>query len=196
DNVLFRTRHGDHVLPISSRDLSVLYAYSSPVTYRCWLRNVDGFHYYSDSLKRPKKIKTEILIPIDGDYALTDTNVVARGEILPGSIASSFRRMGMFARDDRNVYAVSDSREGIQICDWPEMESVVPIGDTEFFADRLHLYRYNRHFIVQSNYSSDRKLRNQDRSIFGDEPTITSYLQELYPERSEERRVGKECSCK
>ncbi len=99
---------------------------------------------------------------------------------LPNSDPASFKVIddSYFAVDKNQVYAVSDSAEGIQIWDDADIASLVflpsPQGCSDRFADKHHLYYFNWHFIECVNHHIEREV---DIS----EGTFKKYLMRHHP---------------
>ena len=129
-------------------------------SHAAWLRNADGF-FYLESDMAPwtlKKLKCGALEVIDRDYARDEKTVYWGATPIPGSDPATFKVVKQerplvyyFAHDQNQLYALSDSAEGLQIWTDVDIASLEFFDEKDFFADRDHLYQFNWHFITYLN---------------------------------------------
>jgi DKNYY family len=154
NQVFLATNYGETRLQLSAQNFETLLEDTEKISHAAWVKNADGYFYVAGGKIHP--VKTSHLTPINIDYAKNDTCVFWKNIALPNSHPDSFKLVETthyFAVDQRQVYALSDSAEGVQIWDDVDMESLVffPIGNP-FFADKNHLYYFNWHFIQYENH--------------------------------------------
>ena len=78
---------------------------------------------------------------------------------IPNVDTESFEiKSNVFACDKNKIYAISTMREGLQIFEPVDRESVVFIT-TRYFADKYNLYFYNSHFIEYCHLNNHPEIK-------------------------------------
>lgn len=128
-----------------------------------WLKDVSGYYYLESDLApfTLKKLRCRELVVIDHHFAKDDRSVYWGSTPIPGSDPSSFTVVSQarplvkyFSYDQRQLYALSSTREGLQIWTDVDTASLEFFDESTVFADRNHLFHFNDHFITYQNLNS------------------------------------------
>lgn len=127
------------------------------------------FHYWIRTISCVK-MKTTFLEIIDKDYSKDKNTVYCKGVAIPNSDSKTFqvaKNTSYFAFDKNQVYALSSSKEGLQIFSDIDTGSLVFFDEIDSFTDRFRMYHYNRHFIEYiSNANEDEFNRFLTNKLF------------------------------
>ena len=105
---------------------------------------------------------------ISKDYS-TDSNLVfCNGKAIPNSDPKTFKIVGneipgviYFSYDKNQLYALSGSREGLQIWTDIDIESLEFFPESMCFADKNHLFEFNWYFIQYANLFLHSKYKTE-----------------------------------
>ncbi len=107
---------------------------------------------------------------ITNDYGTDGKLIFCQGKPIPNSDPKSFKVVEneianayYFAYDAHQLYALSSSKEGLQIWTDVDIESLEFFPEKSFFADKNHLFYFNWHFIEYANSENNPEIKAELR---------------------------------